>query len=419
MQENPSKADILIEDGVEALRAERAPQFDTDAIRNRLAKRPNRALAPIAVASFAIAGAAIVLLPRVSAAADLDKLGDALATLPPRQEVHLVATSGGEYEVALELIVSEDEVVLQDNGKAKQKWKDDRLTTEFGAYTTIQDAKVPDWTTKTFLLGDWLRRADPRTVQRKKVKAADVLPNSVLVQRMAIDPQLVLERVAFDVKLDSVLTGHVVFNVEPETLRPVLVQAQLAGKQEINVVLGYALQLTATSQPSNVETYDIDLQRKQIIESFTSPHASAEVGGTTVLLHLAIVDHEGNLTLIYSGSEALPTDLDKSRVFEGQGDGATLPTMQQPFGQLQVSLLSVRLEPDVKAEDVPIILLGRLFSAKGPELLDIQIPVMVKGILHWVPFKEVPFVRTGSNLQLVAPTNTPFWLDPPSEPTVE
>jgi hypothetical protein len=283
---------------------------------------------------------------------------------------------------------------------------------------------MPDWTTKTFLLADWLKRAVPNTVQRHKVKAADVLPRSVLVQRIAINPQLVLDRLAFDVKLDADRTGHVVFNVEPQTLRPVLVQAQIAGQPEINVVLGYEVQRAAMAKPDEVQTYDIDLQRKEILASFTSPIASLDLEGTTILLHKAVIDHDGHLTIIYSGSEALPMALDKSRVIEGQAEGPTLGLMPQslkeglnqpvPYKDLQVSLVSVRLSSPI-ADDVPLIAVAQLLAKTGPELHDVQLPVVIKGTLHWVPFKDVAFMRTGNSLMLLAPTNRPFWLDPPNE----
>ena len=417
MQEK--NADRQIEHGIEALRAERAPSHDVQGVKQRLATRPTRTLATVGVATVTLAAAAIAFLPRPSAAADLDELERAVKTLPPRQEVHLVATTQGQYEVALEIYVDSDEVVLQGNDQGKQTWKNDRLTTEFGTYATVQDSRMPDWTTKTFLLSDWIRQAVPNTVERKTVKAADVIPLVALSRNVTIDPQLVLQRVAFDIKLDSERQGHVVFNVEPTTLRPVLVQAQIAGEKEVKVVLGYQLQNIELQTTKPTETYDLDKQRQEIIDSFAAPIASTLIEGINVVLHKAIVDHEGNLTFIYSGTEPLPSDLDKARIIEGQADGPTLSIMPQstrdgvhynnpvPYGQLQVAIVSVRT---TKPTEVPSILaVGSLLSGRLQTLREIHLPVTIKGIVRWARFTDVPVMRTGSTLQLLAPENVPFW----------
>lgn len=422
MEQERTKSEEMIERGVDALRAERGAVHDARQVVTAL-KRPRRTgriVAASAGACCIVATAAIVLAPRVSAAADLDKIGQAIASLPPRQEVHLVATKGGEYEVELELFVDTDEVVLHGKDQATQKWKNDRLTTEFGEYSTVQDAKAPEWSTKTFVLSDWIRRAVPSTIQKKMVKAADVVPQVVEMQGITVDRQILLQRIAFDVKLDRARLGHVVFNVEPESLRPVVVQAQIEGERAVNVVLGYRLQEIELETPTSGETYDIDKQRQEVIDSFTTPIATKEVAGAKILLHLAVIDHEGNLTLIYSGSDALPLDLDRSKIVEGQSDAPTLALMPQSYEdglmlpvtykQMQVSLVSVRLKKQVPSSDeVPLMAIGRRLSGFASEPRDLQVPVVVKGALHWVRFPDVPLMRTGSTLQTLAPENVPFW----------
>jgi hypothetical protein len=419
MEQERTKSEEKIERGVEALRAERGAVHDSRQVIDMLKhpRRTGRIVAATAGVCCIAVTAAIVLIPRVSAAAELDKIGDAIASLPPRQEVHLVATKNGEYEVELELYVDTDEVVLHGKDQATMKWKDDRLTTEFKEYSTIQDAKVPEWSTKTFVFSDWIRRAVPSTIEKKMVKAADVVPQVAEKQGISVNRQTFLHRIAFDVKLDQERQGHVVFNVEPVTLRPVLVEAKIEGERPISVVLGYQLQNLELRGTVTTETYDIDRQRGEIIDSFAAPIASVNVEGTTVLLHKAIADHEGNLTFIYSGSEALPLDLDKSKIVAGQSDGPTLALMPQsydegvqrpvPYMNVQVSLVSVRMnKPKVKTADLPTIAMlydGELSTR------DIELPVVVKGTLHWVAFKDVPVMRTGNSLMLLAPENVPFW----------
>lgn len=424
MEQERTKSDEKIERGVDALRAERGAAGDHRRLLATLTRprRTGRIVAAAAGATCIASAAAILLIPRVSAAAELDKIGDAIASLPPRQEIHLVATHDGEYEVELELFVDNDEVVLHGKDQATQKWKNDRLTTEFEEYSTVQDSKAPEWSTKTFVLSDWIRRAVPSSVQRKMVKASEVLPQIADKQGIALDGKVLLQRVAFDVKLDKDRQGHVVFNVEPDTLRPVIVQAQIEGERAVNVVLGYKVQEIELELATGGETYDIDRQRQQVIDSFAAPLATTEVDGTKIMLHLAVVDHQGNLTLIYSGSEPLPIDFDRSRVIDGQAEGPTLALMPQsyedgkllpvPYKQLQVSLVSVRLQrPEDRLARVPLLVeLGRVLADKPEPPRDVQVPVVVKGNLHWVKFPDVTFVRTGSTLQTLAPENVPFFV---------
>lgn len=411
MQERKN-ADRLIEQGVEALRAERAPSPDAHRIAQAMhrakPKTQRRYVATAAAALALVAIAVVSFAPRESAAADLKAIERALQHLPPRQEIHLVATQNGEYEVAMEILVDGEQAVLQEKDAAAQQWKDERLTVVHGEFATVQDAPKPDWTTKTFALSQWLRNADPKSVKRSKVRVSDI---ELVGKIERADVSLVVDRIAFDVKLEPQRLAHVVFDIEPVTLLPILVRAQIAGERDIKVELNYDIPLIAKvlQGKSDLALYDIDKQRQAVLDGFASPIASVENPNGNVQLHAAIVDHEGNLVFVFSETEGVQLTFDRAGVVDKEMQDLEAPAIdlmpmslvdqvlqKQPvqYKDRKVGIVAVRL----KKEWSDIKTIGR-----------VTLPVRRNGTDFSVTFHDVPVVKTGSALQLLAPENVPFW----------
>ncbi len=412
MQERKN-ADRLIEQGVDALRAERAPSLNTQRImRAMLGVKPKtqRRYVATAAASLALAAIAVVsFAPRESAAADLKAIERALQQLPPRQETHFVATNGGEYELQMQIVVDGEQAVLEEKDVATQTWRANRLTTVHDGYATVQDAPKPDWTSKTFVLRDWLRNAKQNTVVRSKVKASDI--ELLVGDTIELKAGLVLERVAFDVRIEPSRLAHIVFDVEPGTLRPLVVQAQIQGERERTIVFDYKVRdLSLLEFVTVPDTYDIDAQRNEILDGFTSPVATAEHLFGNVQLHAAIVDHQGNLVFVYSDTDGLSFVFDRSAVVDKEMQDSEAPAIDLmptsltdqvlkkhpvPYKDRKVGIVGLRL----KKEWVDVKTIGR-----------VTLPIERNGMDYSVTFLNVPVIKTGSVLQLLAPENVPFWI---------
>lgn len=411
MQERKN-ADRLIEQGVDALRAERAQspnaQNIVQAVHRRTPKTQRRYVATAAAALALVAIAVVSFAPRESAAADLKAIEKALQQLPPRQEIHLVATQNGEYEVQMEILVDGELALLQEKDAADQEWKDERLTVVHDEFATVQNAPKPDWTTKTFALSQWLRNADPKSVKRSKVKISDL---ELVGKIERADVALVLDRVAFDVRLEPMRLAHVVFDVEPRTLRPINVQAQIAGQRDIKVELVYdvARIVQGSLLKPGLALYDIDKQRQEVIDGFTSPVATAQAGVENVQLHAAIVDHDGHLVFVFSDTDGLPVFFDRASVVDKAMQDTEAPTVDLMPASLQNGVLQRQLVP-YKDRKVGIVAVRIKKDMVDTKTIDrVTLPVTRNGMDYSVTFHDVPVTKTGSVLQLLAPENVPFW----------
>jgi hypothetical protein len=361
------------------------------------------------------AAVAVTFIPRDSAAADLRAVADALQSMPPRTESHYVDKGNGEFELELTLTVDDDEAVLEQRDAATQVWKDDRLLVEFDGYATVQDAKKPEWAFKTLVLREWLNRAVEDSIKRKVLDRND-LQFDVAYRDIKLKSNVVVQRFVFDtVVLDAKgqeLRGEVKFDVDAATLKPILVRTRIATLDPVQIKLDYNvvdLKLDRTI-PVPVRLYDIDEQRRQITDSFDSPVATSEVGAEKVLLHCAVLDHDGNLTFIYSETESVPTFLDRSKVLDPGMQDLEAPTLSLMPGTIKDGVY--KLEPVLfKGRRVGIVSLKLKKEWAGATTIGkVSLPVVKGGIEHFVEFLDVPLMLTGNSLMLLAPENVPFFV---------
>lgn len=391
MQKTSPKTEALIESGIDSLRSEHAKRIPADGILAAIDARSERK--PVALRTGLVATAcAIALLaiflsaPRDSAAAGLQRsIGAMSAANTWVQTMFAVEDDGSRTQIRRQ-VVSPNLVILESEDAATYIW-------ERGTTTNVFDGYAYKWRT-----GGASRQISTAQTHLERAVPSSIKRTEGFVYNGSKRTKYEFTAVTIDGN-GREIRNEIMMIADSRSSLPLFIDTKPEGQQRLQVEYQYDLKPRDLAYALPDRVYDLDRQRDQIIRLMSAPRKTVNVAGREIALHAVIVDEQGNIDVLYSGSgrawtETLDTEAVSRLTFMRYESGWAEPVS---FGGLEFSL--VRLS--------------------GLNEDSVRVPVydgVQQAPVGWAKFKNASVMRTASNLQLLAPQNTPFFFDGGADP---